>query len=98
MAPRSFDEFQMRRAFGMRGDAYGRRGTVGVPGGVVARVLEAFMKGPIFVESPQERSARRRKTASAPASDQRAPVRSIRSLTRCRHAPSTTPVAMGNPL
>lgn len=35
--------------------------------------------------------------ASAPARDQRAPVRPIRSCTRYRHAPSITPVAIGSP-
>ena len=34
------------------------------------------------VNYPEARTARSRRTASAPVSDQRAPVRSIRSLTR----------------
>ena len=36
--------------------------------------------------------------ASAPASPQRAPVMSMRSLTKWRQAPSMIPVAIGQPL
>ncbi|MBW1766344.1 MAG: hypothetical protein JRJ65_04740 [Deltaproteobacteria bacterium] len=44
-----------------------------------------------------ERKARSLNTASAPVRLQRAPVTSMRSFTKCRHAPSITPVAMGKP-
>src|SRR6266568_2551220 len=49
-------------------------------------------------KSPLERSALSLSTASAPSSPQRAPVRSMRSFTRWRHAPSMTPVEIGRPM
>ena len=55
----------------------------------------ASWKSQYSSKSPLARSARSFNTASAPTSRQRAPVSSIRSRTRCRHAPSTTPVAIG---
>src|SRR4029453_6588060 len=42
-------------------------------------------------------TARSLRMASAPDRPQRAPVRSMRSLTRCRQAPSMTPVEIGQP-
>ena len=46
---------------------------------------------------PLARSERSFSTASAPARLHRAPVMSMRSFTRYRHAPSMTPVEMGSP-
>ena len=57
----------------------------------------ASWKSQYVSKSPLARSARSFRTASAPTRRQRAPVNSIRSRTRYRHAPSMTPVAMGQP-
>src|SRR5436190_1164240 len=72
--------------------------TASVESDVITKILLLFMEGQYASKSPLVRSARRRRTASAPFRLQRAPVRSIRSWTRYRHAPSMTPVAIGNPI
>ena len=55
----------------------------------------ASWKSQYASKSRLARSARSFRTASAPTRRQRAPVNSIRSRTKERHAPSMTPMAMG---
>ena len=70
----------------------------------VAGVMDAFVFLPQVEsadsgsKSPLVMRARSLRIASAASSPHRAPVMSMRSLTRWRQAPSITPVAMGQPL
>ena len=66
---------------------------------VVTEALLASVEGEVVVKmSIHAQRPRRRKIASAPCRLERAPVTSIRCLTRWRQAPSMTPVAIGQPL
>jgi len=59
--------------------------------------LEEVVLPVVFEVAVAAKGAELIRMAPAPLSPQRAPVRSIRSLTRWRQAPSMTPVAIGQP-
>src|SRR5450756_892433 len=71
---------------------------LGVAGLVDAVTFLGEVVAPVSSKSPLLAMARSLRMASAPGSPHRAPVRSILSFTRCRQAPSITPVAIGQPL
>jgi hypothetical protein len=65
---------------------------------MIALILPVFVEVPVRIEIAIDIKRSNLSTASPPSSPYRAPVISMRSLTRYRHAPSITPVAMGYPL
>ena len=66
--------------------------------GMKALLVFCHVEAPVAIEVPAQVMALRWTITSAISSVQRIPERSIRSFMRFLHAPSTGPLAMGQPL